>query len=267
MIRWIGIYNGSSYYSFVAGLYFSIINIIPYIIDDIIYNHISKWASVFIFPLLVSFIEFVFEFFPIANHNVFAYALRYNLEVIQICSLFGCYFLSFIIALFATIVDYSHEVYKKEKKISKFVYWYGIIILLITSFGSIRLLIPEKAERFNVAAALGIYPSLYEEGNNTIPPIDEYMNYIEKTIIKANSLEAKVIVYSEEAFALYSPDRNEIISRTAKLSEKYNIYVVLPMLVGYDNCYKNEAVFISNKGKVLYNYKKRNISTIIINNY
>ena len=147
MIRWIGIYNGNMYYSLVAGLYFSIINIIPYIIDDIIYNHISKWASVFIFPLLVSFIEFVFEFTPIANHNVFAYALRYNLEIIQICSLFGCYFLSFIIALFASIMDYSHDVYKKEKKISKFVYWYAIIILLITSFGSIRLLIPEKEER------------------------------------------------------------------------------------------------------------------------
>jgi len=263
IIRWIGYTRISFKDDFTFGLYYSIINIIPYIIDDIIYNNIAKWASIFVFPLLVSLTEYAFEFTCFANINVYAYALRNNLEIIQICSLFGSYFLSFIIALFASIVDYSHNVYIKEKKISKFVYYYAIIILLITSFGSIRLLIPEKAERFNVAAALGVYPPLYEEGNNTIPPIDEYMNYIEKTIIKANSLEAKVIVYSEEAFALYSPNRNEMISRTAKLSEKYNIYVVLPMLVGYDNYYKNEAVFISNKGKVLYNYEKRNLIPII----
>jgi apolipoprotein N-acyltransferase len=266
LIRWIGYNRDGILPDMAFGLHYSIINIIPYIIDDLIYNNIAKWASIFVFPLLVSFTEYLFEFSWFANHNVFAYALRNNIHIIQICSLFGCYFLSFIIALFASIVDYSHNVYKKEKKISKFVYYYAIIILLITSFGSIRLLIPEKAERFNVAAALGVYPPLYEEGNNTIPPIDEYMNYIEKTIIKANSLEAKVIVYSEEAFALYSPDRNEMISRTAKLSEKYNIYVVLPMLVGYDNYYKNEAVFISNKGEVLYNYEKRNISSLLLKN-
>ena len=105
-IRWIGIYNGSILASVVLGIYFSIINIIPYIIDDIIYNKISKGASIFVFPLLVSFIEYVFEFVPFANFNVYAYALRNNIEIIQICSLFGCYFLSFIIALFASIVDY-----------------------------------------------------------------------------------------------------------------------------------------------------------------
>ena len=266
-IRWSGYTRVSLISDFTFGLYYSIINIIPYIIDDIIYNNISKWASTFVFPLLVSFTEYAFEFSFLANHNVYAYALRNNLHIIQICSLFGTYFLSFIIALFASIVDYSHNVYKKEKKISKFVYYYAIIILLITSFGSIRLLIPERAERFNVAAALGLSPCLKEEGKNSVLPIDDYINYIEKTIVKAVRLEAKAIVYSEEAFSLYSVNRNEIISRTAKLAEKYNIYVVLPMSIGYDNFFKNEAVFISNKGKILYNYEKKNLIPIIESQY
>ena len=70
MIRWIGIESTSILLSFVVGIYFSIININPYIIDDIIYNKISKWASIFVFPLLVAFIEYVFAFVPIANHNI-----------------------------------------------------------------------------------------------------------------------------------------------------------------------------------------------------
>ena len=267
LIRWTGYNRDGILPDMAFGLHYSIINIIPYIIDDLIYNNIAKWASIFVFPLLVSFTEYLFEFSWFANHNVFAYALRNNIHIIQICSLFGCYFLSFIIALFATIVDYSHDLYKKEKKISKFVTYYAIIILLITSFGTIRLLIPEKAERYNVAAALGITPCLYEEGKYPGLPIDDYMNYIEKTIIKANKSEAKVIVYSEEAFGLYEVDRKDIIDRTAKLAEKYNIFVVLPLDVVYGNYNKNEAILISNKGKVLYNYEKNHLIPLIESKY
>ena len=265
MIKWIG--NNEYYikYGLLEGLYFSIINIIPYIIDDIIYSKISKWASVFIFPLLVAFTEYVFEFMPYANHNIFANALRNNIHIIQICSLFGCFFLSFIIALFASIVDYSYIVYKKEKKISKLVYSYVIIILLINCFGSIRLLIPEKEETYTIASALGAYPPLYLDGKGNKYSKElymEYNDYIQKTIIKANSLDAKVILYAEEAFFIEIADRTDIINRTAKLAEKYNIYVVLPLGVIHDEYYKNEAILISDKGNVLYNYDKKNLIPI-----
>ena len=260
ILRWIGIYNQSILYSLIAGIYYSAINIIPFIIDDIIYNKISKYASIFIFPLLVAFIEYIFEFSPIANNNVYAYALRNNLQIIQICSLFGCYFLSFIIALFASIANYSYDLFIKKKKISKFVYWYAIIILFLTSFGSIRLLIPERGERFNIATALGISNRMWEEGKESIFPINTYISYIEKYIIKANYSEAKVILFSEEAFDIYLKDRKEIINETAKLAEKYNIFVVLTLNVVYDtNYYKNEAILISDTGKIMYNYEKKNL--------
>ena len=266
MIRWMGNYEDNILFGFLEGAYLSSINIIPYIIDDIIYNKISKWASVFVFPLLVAFTEYIFIFMPYANHNVYAYALRNNLEIIQICSLFGAFFLSFIIALFASIVDYSHNVYKKEKKISKFVYWYVIIILLISCFGSIRLLIPEKEERYNIAAALGAFPSLYLEGKVTAYSKElylEYLDYIQKTIIKANKSEAKLILYAEEAFYIEEADKQDIINKTVKLAEQYNIFVALPILVKYDNYFKNEAILISDKGTILYNYQKKNLIPIM----
>ena len=268
MIRWLGYNKHSILVGFAFGIYLSIINIIPYIIDTIIYNKITKWASVFVFPLLVSFIEYIFEFSPISDNNVYAYALRNNIHIIQICSLFGCYFLSFIIALLASIVDYSYSVYIKERKISKFVYYYAIIILIITSFGKIRLLIPENEDRFNVAGVLGVSPCLYDEGKEFMFKNDIYMDYIEKTIIKANKSDAKLIIYSEEAFGIYASDRSDIINRTAKLAEKYNIYVVLTLDVEYDEDHsKNEAILISNKGYVLYNYQKKNLIPIIESEY
>jgi len=268
IIRWIGIDNTSVLISLAVGIYFSIINIIPFILDDILYNKITKWASLFIFPLSVSFFEYIFAFVPIANLNIYAYGIRNNLQIIQICSLFGCYFLSFIIALFASIVDYSFDVYKKEKIINKYVFCYSIIIFIIISFGSIRLLIPQKEERFNIAAVLGSSPCLYEEEKESKLPIDTYMDYIQKTIIKANNSEAKVILYSEEGFSIRGVEREGIINQTTKLAEKYNIFVVLTLDIEYekDDC-KNEAILISNKGNVLYNYQKKNLIPIMESEY
>jgi hypothetical protein len=61
MIRWLGATDMGVLYDFGIGIYFSIINIIPFIIDDLIYNKITKWSSIFIFPLSVTSIEFILD--------------------------------------------------------------------------------------------------------------------------------------------------------------------------------------------------------------
>ena len=137
---------------------------------------------------------------------------------------------------------------------------------MISCFGSIRLLIPEKGERYNIAAALGAFPSLYLEGKVTAYSKElylEYLDHLQKTIIKANKSEAKLILYAEEAFYIEVADKQDIINKTVKLAEQYNIFVVLPILVKYDNYYKNEAILISDKGNILYNYQKKNLIPIM----
>ena len=156
-------------------------------------------------------------------------------------------------------MDYSYNVYKKEKKISKFVYYYAIIIFLITSFGSLRLIIHENGERFNIVGSAGISPRLHAEGKYPGLPIEKYIDYIQKTIIKANHSDAKIIEYYEDAFFIELNDREDIINKTAKLAEKYNIFVVLSLTVKHLTYLKNEAILISDRGKVLYNYQKKNL--------
>ena len=107
MLRWIGSTGLNIGADFILGAYFSIINIIPFLIDDIFYKKILGWKSALIFPLSVASCEFLFQFNFIANTNLYAYAHRENLQYLQIISLFGVHFLSFVIALFSSILDYS----------------------------------------------------------------------------------------------------------------------------------------------------------------
>ena len=269
MIRWIGMTNDTIFLDFSMGLYYSIINIIPFVIDKLLYNHISKWASIFLFPLLVSCLEFIFSFCPLANYNCYAYALRDNIQIIQISSLFGCYFLSFILALFPSILDYSLELYKKDNiLISKFLYLYALLYLIIYIFGSIRLLLPEEKGKYNIAGALGISQYLDSINQKAELPISDYMEYINDTIIRAKNSESKIIIYGEEAFAIFKNDREEIVNKTAELAKENNIYVVLTLDIEYKEDYlTNEAVLISDKGDILYNYQKQHLIPVLEGSY
>ena len=105
------------YYDFLCGFYFSISTSIPYVIDLIFWKKLPKWKNVFIYPLSIGFTEYILSFYSFSNNNLLAYSQLDNLTFLQIISLFGTFFLSFIIALFASILDYSIEIYFKEKRI------------------------------------------------------------------------------------------------------------------------------------------------------
>ena len=85
-----------------------------------------------------------------------AYSQLNNLSFLQIISLFGTFFLSFIIALFASILDYSIEIYQKQRNISKFIFYYIIINIIIYLYGGIILLIPYNKDTFRAVSVKGI---------------------------------------------------------------------------------------------------------------
>ena len=182
--------------------------------------------------------------------------------------MFGSYFISFIIAFFASNLDFSLNNYKSKNEISKLIYCYIIIILLINIFGFIRLLIKEEGGKNNIVASLGSSQCLYVNGKESVLSINDYIDYIKKTIIRANNSEAQLIIYAEEAFAILIKDREEIVKRTVDLAKEYNIFVVLSLDIMFDeNNNTNEAILISNKGDILYNYQKQHLIPYIEDDY
>ena len=271
IFRWISISHTNILADIIIGLYFSLINVIPFIIDDIFYDKISKWKNIFLFPLSVAFCEFLFSFCFIANHNIYAYAIRESTQILQICSLFGCYFLSFVIALFSSVLDYSINLYINEKVISKFVICYIILMSVIYFFGFIRLLIPEDQGTYNIGASIGISNYIYEHEqsvDNYVRELDEYVQYINDTIRKAKGAGCQIMTYAEEAFGIYMINKTEIISRVSKLAQEYQIFVLLPLDIGIDDDVNtNEAILISDKGEPIYNYQKQHLVPYIEKDY
>lgn len=241
------------------GLYFSIINVIPFIIDGILYGKFKN-GKIYLFSLYQSlFFEFLFSLGFIANNNAYAYSLRENTQMLQICSLFGCYFLSFAIALFSSLLDYSICLYVDEKAISKFVICYAILISFIYFFGFIRLLIPEEKGAYNIGISKGISNYIYEHEQsieNYVKELDEYVQYINHTIRKAKEAYCKIMTYAEKSFVVYLKNKPEVVERIGELAKEYQMLVLFPVDVFRNNTNTNEAWLFSDQGDLIYNYQK-----------
>ena len=263
LIRWIGCSNLNIYYDFLCGFYFSITTSVPFIIDLYFYKRISKWKNIFIYPLSIGFAEYIFSFYSFSNNNLLAYSQLDNISFLQIISLFGTFFLSFIIALFASILDYSIEVYHKEKKISKFIYYYIIINIIIYLYGGIILLIPYNKETFKAVSVRGISQLYYVKKEKDIKPLEIYYEYINDTLSKAKSINADFISYAERAFAFNEEDTDKFITKVLDMVRYYNIDTLLSLDIRYKmkeiRSKQNMNIYIQSNGEILYNYTKHNL--------
>ena len=263
LIRWIGCSNLNIYYDFLCGFYFSISTSIPYIIDLFFYKKIPKWKNIFIYPLSIGFTEYILSFFPFSNNNLFAFSQLDNLAFLQIISLFGTFFLSFIIDLFASILDYSIELYLKKQKISKFVYYYIFINVIIYLYGGIILIIPYNNESFRAVSVRGISQLYFVKKENDVRPLDIYYNYINDTLNKAKNINADFISYAERAFAFGEEDTNKFISKILEMVKHYKINTLLSLDIRYNKKEirrkQNMNIYIQSNGNILYNYTKHNL--------
>ena len=251
LIRWIGCSNLNIYYDLLCGVYFSISTIFPFIIDLIFWRRITKWKNIFIYPLSLAFTEYILSFYYFSNNNLLAYSQLDNITILQIISLFGTFFLSFIIALFASTLDYSINIYFKEKKISKFFYYYIAINIIIYLYGGIILLIPYNKETFRAVSVRGISQPYY--------------------VRKEKDIRADFISYAERAFAFEENDTNIFVNQVIDMVKYYNIDTLLSLDIRYKKKEirnkQNMNIFIKNNGDIIYNYTKHNLIPFVEYDY
>ena len=186
-----------------------------------------------------------------------------NIPILQIISLFGTFFLSFIIALFASILDYSIEIYQKEKKVSKFIHYYIFINIIIYLYGGILLLIPYNNETFRAVSVRGISQLYFVKKENDIRPLDIYYEYINETLSKAKSINADFISYAERAFAFKEEDSEKFIKKVLEMIKYYKINTLLSLDIRYKKpeirSKQNMNMYIQSNGEIIYNYTKHNL--------
>ena len=168
-------------------------------------------------------------------------------------------------------MDYSLLLYKKENKISKFIYYYIILNILIYLYGGIILLLPYNKETIRAVSVLGISQPYYVRKDKDIRPLNTYYEYINNTMKKAKDINADFISYAERAFAINEEDRDIIVNKAINFVKKYNISTLLSLDIRYKIKEKrnkeNMNIFINNKGNIIYEYTKHNLIPFVEYDY
>ena len=266
-----------------TGLSHGVINSLPYIIEKLLKRKENKFYSTLIFPSAIVLIEYLLSlaFGVWGNPSIAQY---YNFNLIQITSVFGIFGISFLVAWFASIlnwiVKYEFETHRMQKGLAV----YGVVIVAVLLYGGVRTtFFPPQCETVKVAAIVGetdihrVFKEwedeiieLSKDYNQAIPD-DVYSttsaieSQIEKTK-EALSSGAKIIVWNEISLILSQSQVDSLLQQIRPLCALNHAYALIAFLEKNTSPllkpFNNKSILVRPDGEIGWEYLKSFLNPI-----
>lgn len=241
----------------------------PYLTDRLLLNNFSGIVRTLIFPITYTTVEFIYtSVSPLGSTGNLAYTQTDFTSLIQIASITGIYGIAFLITWFSSVTSFAicSENIKALKK--EIVVCLSVLILVIT-FGGLRLLIPEAANTVRVSG-LHVYDLrsdfVQDTWDNVQTDPDSFRKMCDKILndlITATKAEAsagsKIVVWSEISPLMLYQDQNKYIDTIITTAKENNIIIVAsPYILSEDLKGKdtNKLLIINSDGKILLEHFK-----------
>ena len=260
-------FSWNSAFSFVIP-YFAVISIIagflgalPFLIDRLIYHRFNGVVSTLVFPITWTTFEFFNSYGMAGTWGSLAYTQYGNLPFMQLASITGIFGIVFLITWFASAFNL---VWERDFNWLKSRTVIGIFLLSITSvlfLGGARLTIfPPESKTVRIVSItipdrLPTYTA-YKE-TQKLPSFEDTLKTLESTTRKAVQMEAKILFWQEFAYFVSKENEARFIHQAELIAKKYEVYLLVPMVVfGKDNGV-NKAFFLTPSGETEFEYIKR----------
>ena len=263
-IAWIimiyGLYSAMpAWVSIVSGLVYGIVFFLPYLADVLISPKLKGFLSTLVFPLALVTIEFIMSVPPANSWFSLAYTQYGNLPIIQLVSITGIWGISFLIAWFASIVNWSWEQKFSMPVICKGISLYLSILIIILLLGGAYLnFLPADSDTVRVAAITRSFDMDIEakECKGDVPCLqklfDRSLDEFLQDSKKAASFGAEIIMWQENGLATYYYDEEEYIDKGREFAIREKVYLLMGMymLSGDRTADENKAFLITPSGQV-----------------
>jgi apolipoprotein N-acyltransferase len=251
----------------------AVIAVIPYLLDRWLTPRFAKngqtpFIASLIFPLAGTAIEYIsMTGGPLGSFGASAYTQYDFLIIAQLASLTGMWGISFLVAWFASLVNWAWERGFQWKQVRSGAITYAVIILLVLVYGSVRLLsTPEPTATVKVASftAESFHPSeLFPMANSDLAGFREkttaiHEKYIEQTVATAQQ-GAEIVVWPEMSGSGYFEDVDVLIERGQAIARKESIYLAitaLSLFVDENRTDENILYIIDPSGEVVIQHVK-----------
>lgn len=246
---------------------------LPYLFDRWLTPRFAKNGSTplvasLVFPLAVTAIEFVsMSGGPLGSFGAQAYTQYDFLVFAQLASITGMWGITFLVAWFASLVNWAWERGFQWKQIKSGAVPYAIIMLLVIVYGSIRLLTAAKptadvqvasftAEAFHPEELFPMVNSDLEGFREKTTAIHD--KYIDQTVAYAQQ-GAEIIVWPEMSGSGYYEDVDALIERGQATAREEGIYLAITsmsLFADENRTDENKLYIIDPNGEVAIEHVK-----------
>jgi len=243
---WVGI---------ITGIIYGLIFFISFAADKKI--KVKGFLKTLVFPLAVVSIEYLISLTPLNSWFSLAYTQN-NLVLMQLGSITGYLGISFMIAWFASTVNWAWEHEFSFNKIKKGVAIYLSISIIVLIFGGAYLtFLPTDSNTIKTASITRSFDMDVEAGkcNKDVPCLEKLFNKSLNEFLESSKLAvdngAQIIVWQENALAVYKRDEVEFIAKVKEFAIDEKVYMIVGMYVLSEDrsSDENQAILITPSGE------------------
>lgn len=234
----------------------------------------KRLIAYYAFPAAVAVAEFFIDNPFVSVMTSLSVSQFWNIGLMQVASVTGVVGVSFIVTLFASLVNYIWEKGIYKATVINAV-CYGILLVIIISAGMFRvekIITADKTVR--VAAGIENYNLLFENqsilekysGSDDEKTFQANIDIIAERAKQAAQNEAALLVFPEEAFECIAPSTENFIEQAKNIAKENKINILLPVSIlplNESQKKKNTLNFINSNGELLNTYLKNHLVPVV----
>jgi apolipoprotein N-acyltransferase len=242
---------------------------LPFIADRIVSPRLKGFWATLVFPLTFTSLEFLSMLIGSGSTwGSIAYTQYGNLPLVQIVSVTGMGGLTFLIAWFASVVNFAWEKDFSWEDIRKGMMLYAGIFILVLLLGGARLsLFEPESKTVRVSSVTSSTKflmgeqlvGLNEKTKTSESMLEEHNRLFERSM-QAVQAGAKIIFWQESSCRVFKKDESAFVERGRDLARREKIYLGMAM-VSFPNgdpekLFENKIIWIDPDGEIITEYLK-----------
>ena len=234
----------------------------------------KRIIAYYAFPASVAVAEFFIDNPFISVMTSLSVSQFWNLGLMQIASVTGVVGVSFIVTLFASIINYIWEEGIRKDTVMNAA-GYGILVVIITGIGMFTIeRITTADETVRVAASVENFNLLLEDksilarynGSDEEKMFHANVDIITERAKQAVQNESTLLVFPEDAFVCSESLTEKFIEEVKSIAREHKINILLPLLrlqTEEGRKQKNTLNFINSHGELLNTYLKNHLVPVV----
>jgi apolipoprotein N-acyltransferase len=249
--------------------------LVPFVLDRLVAARVPGFASTLAFPLAWAVVDFAAgRASPYGTWGSLAYTQYGNLPLMQLASATGTVGITFLIAWFASVLNWGWAGHFDWAAIRTGMLVYGGALCLVLGLGAARLVFTAAPAASVRVAAVGwpegllprselwraLDPALsLEDRQHLVRTFESIQQYFFDVTRREARAGAQIIVWPEANVPVFHEDEAALLQRAGELAREERVHILLGMAnihSGSDRPLENKAVLIGPAGSAVLGYAK-----------